>query len=87
MKAEERDGKAVLSDLRMGAEPDYSFRFIVAERAGDGWREVRPEQAAWPWQARRRLAQMWERIWVQPAGERQAAEATSEAAPATSASK
>ena len=51
------------------------------------WREVRPEQAAWPWQARRRLAQMWERIWVQPAGERQAAEATSEAAPATSASK
>lgn len=87
MKAEERNGQAVLSDLRMGAEPDYSFRFIVAERDGDGWREIRPEQADWPWEARRRLAQMWDRIWVQPAGETQAAEAKSDAAPATSASK
>ena len=39
-----QDGALVLSDLRMGAEPDYTFRFIVAERDGVGWREVPPRQ-------------------------------------------
>ncbi len=85
MKAEVREGRLVLSDLRMGAEPDYSFRFIVAERAGDGWRAIRPEQAAWPWQARRRLGEMWQRIWTMPPA--QAAAAASQATPADSASK
>ena len=66
MKAEVRDGQLVLSDLRMGAEPDYSFRFLVARREGETWRAVPPQQAQWPWEARRRLAQMWERIWVSP---------------------
>lgn len=66
MKAQVRDGRLVLSDLRMGSEPDYSFNFVVAERDGDGWRAVPPEQLSWPWEARRRLAQMWERIWVEP---------------------
>ena len=68
MKAQVRDGRLVLSDLRMGAEPDYSFNFAVAERDGDGWRAIAPEQLAWPWEARRRLAQMWDRIWTEPAG-------------------
>ncbi len=63
MKAEQHDGKLVLSDLRMGAEPDYSFRFVVAERMSPEWREVPPEQLAWPWQASRRLGAMWRRIW------------------------
>ena len=66
MKARERDGRLVLSDLRMGAEPDYSFNFAVAERDGDGWREIPPEQLSWPWEARRRLPQMWDRIWTEP---------------------
>ena len=66
MKARERDGRLELSDLRMGAEPDYSFNFVVAERDGDGWREVSPEQLSWPWQARRRLPEMWHRIWQEP---------------------
>lgn len=69
MKAEERDGRLVLSDLRMGAEPDYSFRFAVARREGDAWREMPPEQLKWPWQASRRLGAMWKRIWNTPAGE------------------
>jgi inner membrane protein len=67
MKAEEREGRLVLSDLRMGAEPDYTFRFVVAERAGTGWREVPPEQLSWPWDAAARLSQMWTRIWTMPA--------------------
>ncbi|GGA67739.1 membrane protein [Arenimonas soli] len=99
MKAEVRDQRLVLSDLRMGAEPDYSFRFVVAERDGGGWRAYGPEQAQWPWEARRRLSAMWERIWTRPPGELQAiaagtrvvpvqaAAANSGDTPATSASK
>ena len=67
MKAQVREDRLVLSDLRMGAEPDYSFNFAVAERDGAGWREVPPQQLEWPWEARRRLAQMWHRIWEEPA--------------------
>lgn len=66
MKAQERDGQLVLSDLRMGAEPDYTFRFAVAQRDGGGWREVRPRQLRWPWEASRRLDAMWRRIWRAP---------------------
>lgn len=63
MKAEQHDGELVLTDLRMGAEPDYPFRFVVAERASPDWREVPPRQLQWPWQASRRLGAMWRRIW------------------------
>jgi inner membrane protein len=66
MKTEVRDGRLVLSDLRMGAEPDYSFRFAVAERDGHGWRAIPTEQMQWPWEARRRLPEMWARIWQTP---------------------
>ena len=66
-KAQVRDGVLVLSDLRMGAEPDYTFNFAVAERDGNAWRAIPPEQLRWPWQATRRLTAMWERIWTQPA--------------------
>lgn len=65
-KAEVRDGRLVLSDLRMGSEPDYSFRFTVAERDGASWREIAPVQLQWPWQARRRLPEVWHRIWREP---------------------
>jgi inner membrane protein len=63
MKAEAVDGKLVLTDLRMGLEPDYSFRFAVAERDGLRWREIPPRQLRWPWYARKRLPDMWRRIW------------------------
>ena len=66
MKAEVRDGRLVLSDLRMGAEPDYTFRFLLARRDGDRWVPVPVEQPEWPWEARRRLSAMWYRIWKQP---------------------
>ncbi|MGH8076037.1 MAG: metal-dependent hydrolase [Lysobacter sp.] len=67
VKAEQRDGELVLSDLRMGAEPDYTFRFAVAAREGAGWREIPTRQLRWPWQATRRLGGMWDRIWNEPA--------------------
>jgi inner membrane protein len=66
MKPQVRDGRLVLSDLRMGAEPDYTFNFAVAERDGGGWRAIAPEQLRWPWEVERRLSAMWNRIWESP---------------------
>ncbi len=66
MKAQERDGTLLLSDLRMGLEPDYIFNFVVAERTGADWREIPPQQQQWPWDAAGRLREMWGRIWKEP---------------------
>lgn len=66
-KAEVRDGELVLSDLRMGAEPDYTFRFAVAEHAAHGWRAIPPQQLHWPGASRAELAALWRRIWHAPA--------------------
>jgi len=64
MSAREVDGSLVLSDLRMGLEPDFTFRFTVAERDGAGWKAVPPTQADWPTDAIRRLPEVWHRIWA-----------------------
>ncbi|WP_028917927.1 metal-dependent hydrolase [Pseudoxanthomonas sp. J35] len=66
MKARVHDGRLELSDLRMGAEPDYTFVFAVAERDGEAWRRIPPEQLRLPWEASRRIASMWDRIWHAP---------------------
>ena len=42
-KMSEDDGKLMITDLRMGQEPFYSFTFVVAERVGDAWQAVIPE--------------------------------------------
>jgi inner membrane protein len=84
-KAQVRDGALVISDLRMGSEPDYSFAFAVARATAAGWRPLLPpQQLHWPWQARRRLLEMWQRLWHAPD---QAATGSSGVTPATSASK
>jgi inner membrane protein len=41
-KMSERDGRAIITDLRMGQEPYYSFNFIVAERQSQTLAPVRP---------------------------------------------
>lgn len=64
MKSQVHEGRLVLSDLRMGTEPDYVFRFVVAERVDGRWRPAEPEEMQWPWDAGRRLDEMWERIWT-----------------------
>jgi inner membrane protein len=65
MAFEAHDDELVASDLRMGVAPDYIFNFVVAEREGPdaAWREVTPRQKQWPWEATRRLAGVWDRIW------------------------
>lgn len=44
MKAERRNGELVLSDLRMGADPDYFFRFAVAKADGSRWDAIPPRR-------------------------------------------
>ncbi|HEY5778082.1 MAG TPA: metal-dependent hydrolase [Terrimicrobiaceae bacterium] len=67
LKAEQRDGRLVLSDLRMGAEPDYVFRYVVAESNGEGnWQRIAVERLAWRSGERFRLAGLWRRIWNEP---------------------
>lgn len=66
MKARERDGRLELSDLRMGAEPDYSFVFAVARRQDGRWQAIAPQQVREPVRVRRQLADMWHRIWHEP---------------------
>ncbi|HEY9540121.1 MAG TPA: metal-dependent hydrolase [Luteimonas sp.] len=67
MRAQVADGELVLSDLRMGSEPDYFFSYAVARREGDGWQAVSPprqldlQRDFGPvWQA------TWHRIWNEP---------------------
>ncbi|AWH16499.1 hypothetical protein C1922_03710 [Stenotrophomonas sp. ZAC14D2_NAIMI4_7] len=73
MRAQVVDGTLVLSDLRMGLEPDYTFNFAVARQADGKWQPIVPEQRRTDYsspQARAemkgRLAVMWQRIWHTP---------------------
>lgn len=67
MRARVVDERLELSDLRMGNEPDYFFRFEVAERESAHWRAIPPRQG----EATRDMGGMWkatwQRIWHEPA--------------------
>jgi inner membrane protein len=69
-KVEVRDGKLILGDLRMGDEPNYSFRFVVAEYTNDGWNAVPPRRAPSSLDASTRMtwSSIWQRIHVEPTG-------------------
>ncbi|MEO6155785.1 MAG: metal-dependent hydrolase [Thermomonas sp.] len=84
MRADVRDGQLQLADLRMGAEPDYAFRFAVAMRQPDGWRAIPPVDVERE-KTREALHRLWQR-WRNPQAA-QAATQTSGVTPATSASK
>jgi len=62
-KVHARDGRAWVTDLRMGQEPNYSFSFLVAEEQGEVWRPVVPRNQGSRGDARRALAWLWERMW------------------------
>ena len=58
----DHDGRLVVEDLRMGMEPDYIFRFVVAERRDGAWSAVEPpQQLPWPRLSSTRFAEMWHR--------------------------
>lgn len=73
MRAQVVGDELVLSDLRMGLEPDYNFNFAVAVREGGQWRAIPPRQMQAAYRApvasgklKDALAQLWRRIWHQP---------------------
>ncbi len=70
LKAERQDGRLVLSDLRMGAEPGYIFRYVVAEIDEEGtWRPIPVARLEWSFEDRSRLGRVWQRIWRKPDSE------------------
>jgi hypothetical protein len=51
----------------MGAEPDYIFRYVVAEINEQGsWRPVPVVRLDGAFEDRSRLGKVWERIWNKP---------------------
>ena len=59
-----REGRAItLADLRMGLEPDYVFRFKIAEMGNPPVVATGPERLAAPWNLAR-LRWVGERIWI-----------------------
>lgn len=73
MRARVVEGGLVLSDLRMGLEPDYNFSFVVAKREGQRWRSIPPRQLQAAYRApvaqgrlKEALAGLWRRIWHSP---------------------
>lgn len=67
IKMEERDGRVLLSDLRMGQEPYYTFTFPVAERRGSGLAPLaRPGLAGQRPDVERALPWLWRRLQGEP---------------------
>jgi inner membrane protein len=73
MRAQVVGDELVLSDLRMGLEPDYNFNFAVAVRESGKWRAIPPRQLQAAYRApvasgklKDALVQLWHRIWHQP---------------------
>lgn len=65
MRAQVREENLVLSDLRMGIEPSYTFQFEVASRDQSGWLGMPPRQLAWSAPVSE-LGALWTRIWNAP---------------------
>ncbi|KQP22927.1 metal-dependent hydrolase [Pseudorhodoferax sp. Leaf267] len=69
MKAVADGDRLVLSDLRMGAEPAYSFQYLIAERASASaaWQPVAPVAVTGPMDTRGALQAIWQRLRHEPA--------------------
>ncbi|MDQ1118270.1 MULTISPECIES: metal-dependent hydrolase [Pseudoxanthomonas] len=102
MRARVQDGQLVLSDLRMGLDPDYTFNFAVAELRDEDWQAMAPQQIQAPLPIsgvagfRRLIGAVWQRTWHEDdtplralilGPQAQAASANDTATPASSASK
>jgi inner membrane protein len=77
VKAQVRGDEIVISDLRMGGEPDYFFSYAVAQRGAGGWQPIAPQYAAWSTPGGMTLRTLWRRIWQEPAADREATDALS----------
>lgn len=62
----ERDGRLLLTDLRMGQEPSYFFRFVIAERRGGDWVDVPATTVGMRPDVQRTLPWLWQRLLGRP---------------------
>lgn len=63
-RADEVEGQLILTDLRMGSEPHYFFRFVVARRDAAGhWAPVNTVQLPASRPSPDELLGVWQRIW------------------------
>ncbi|MDQ8021429.1 MAG: metal-dependent hydrolase [Moraxellaceae bacterium] len=62
----EDDGRVLVSDLRMGQEPTYSFNFVLAQRRGDSLLPLAPEWISRRPDIGRGLAWIWQRAGGEP---------------------
>jgi inner membrane protein len=60
---DEIDGKLVMTDLRMGAEPRYVFRFAVADHAGGVAKPMPVQQLPWPEYGAEDFRKIWRLMW------------------------
>ncbi|HEY2346073.1 MAG TPA: metal-dependent hydrolase [Xanthomonadaceae bacterium] len=65
-KASVRGDELVLTDLRMGSEPDYFFNDAIARRVDGRWQPIVPHRIDVRLQGGASLAMMWQRIWQEP---------------------
>ena len=65
VKAVAVEDEAFVVDLRMGAEPNYAFTFLVARRGADGsWQPTATtERRAFAVGEGQGLAWLWRRLW------------------------
>ena len=61
VRADVEDGRLVITDLRMGVEPNYVFRHAVAERGNPHWKPLPPERLMLLFD-RGDLAAVWRRM-------------------------
>jgi len=61
-KLGERDGKVVISDLRMGQEPYYSFNFVVGQRQSPTIAAVTPARFREQHDVRTGVSWLWRRL-------------------------
>lgn len=66
MRAQVDGDRLILSDLRMGNEPDYFFQFEVAKNDGGSWQPTPPRQLSSSRNAGELWKRTWQRIWKQP---------------------
>lgn len=65
-KMSERDGRIIISDLRMGQEPYYSFNFTVAQRGNPSIKPVLPTHTREQHNVREGLSWIWRRARGEP---------------------
>jgi inner membrane protein len=62
----DEQGMLIVSDLRMGQEPDYVFQFSVAQRVDGEWQPIAPQRVVALLDVIETLPMVWQRLWQEP---------------------